>query len=121
MWRTRGFTRVAIGVGIGVDWLRAKVAGFEVTELAFSLPLGASLRVGREVGFLGSFAWAPAVVLAKACDGGCESATDARLGTLRLTTGLAWKRASIALFASFLVPEDGSGDVRLGVQVGTSF
>ncbi|MCB9598945.1 MAG: hypothetical protein H6724_16665 [Sandaracinus sp.] len=121
VWRTEGFTRVALGVGVGVDWLRAKASGFTVTELALSLPLGASIRVGRELAFLGSFAWAPSVVLAKACDGGCESATDARLGTLRLATGLAWNHASIALFSTFLVPEDGSGDVRVGVQLGTSF
>ena len=122
VWRTEGFTRVALGVGLGVDWLRASASGVTVSELGLSLPLGASLRVGGDLAFLGTFAWAPTMVVGRACSGECESSLDARIGTLRLAAGLAWKRLAFGIFSTFLLPEGGgSGDVRLGGQVGTSF
>jgi hypothetical protein len=122
VWRTEGFVRVALGVGLGVDWLRASASGVKVSELGLSLPLGASLRVGGELAFLGTFVWAPTMVVGKACSGGCESSLDARIGTLRLAAGLAWKRLAFGIFSTILLPEGGgSGDVRLGGQVGTSF
>jgi hypothetical protein len=122
VWRTEGFVRVALGVGLGVDWLRASASGVTVSELGLSLPLGASLRVGGDLAFLGTFVWAPTMAVTKACPDECKTTIDARIGTLRVAAGLAWKRFTLGVFSTFLLPEGGgSGDVRLGGQVGTSF
>jgi hypothetical protein len=122
VWRTEGSTRLALGVGLGVDWLRASASGVTVSELGLSLPLGASLRVGGDLAFLGTFVWAPTMVVAKACPDECKTSIDARIGTLRVAAGLAWKRLSFGIFSTFVLPEGGgSGDVRLGGQLGTSF